>query len=159
MREIKISCPRCRQHIACDESWSGQPITCPTCQGPLTIPYAVPPVPDPDPTPDASVAVSFRSWTANAGWIAGYAVSVLSTGALLGLFLARGLSPVMAGDASGASRPGDATPIPSAKTDIAPRASRPPGDRPFTIQAPSQPKVQKPDHPATGRIASHEFNC
>ena len=45
MADLKFSCPRCGQHIACDEAWSGQQIPCPACQGNLVVPQAQRPVP------------------------------------------------------------------------------------------------------------------
>lgn len=38
MNEIKFSCPQCGQHIACDETYSGQQIACPNCQQALVVP-------------------------------------------------------------------------------------------------------------------------
>jgi len=38
MSEFKISCPSCDQHIACNESYYGVQINCPTCGAPMTVP-------------------------------------------------------------------------------------------------------------------------
>jgi len=38
MSEFKIACPGCDQHIACDESYSGRHINCPTCARPILVP-------------------------------------------------------------------------------------------------------------------------
>lgn len=38
MAEIKLSCPHCGQHLKCDESWLGQVIPCPACQGTFPAP-------------------------------------------------------------------------------------------------------------------------
>ena len=38
MPEIEIICPNCEQHIACDESYRGTQINCPTCQIEIRIP-------------------------------------------------------------------------------------------------------------------------
>ncbi len=38
MNDIKISCSGCGQHIACDDTWAGRQIACPTCQQPMVIP-------------------------------------------------------------------------------------------------------------------------
>lgn len=45
MAEIKISCPRCRQRIQCDEGYRGTQINCPKCNQPLLIPAAEQPAP------------------------------------------------------------------------------------------------------------------
>jgi hypothetical protein len=64
MADIKFSCPRCSQHISCDELWGGHQIQCPSCQGELTVPVvpkaaAPQPVaqqaPAPIPTPSSLV--------------------------------------------------------------------------------------------------------
>lgn len=38
MSEFKISCPNCAQHIACDESYYGVQINCPTCGALIQMP-------------------------------------------------------------------------------------------------------------------------
>jgi hypothetical protein len=38
MAEVKFACPRCAQHITCDELWCGHQIQCPNCQNELTVP-------------------------------------------------------------------------------------------------------------------------
>jgi hypothetical protein len=38
MAELKFSCSKCGQLIACDELWIGHQINCPTCQTELTVP-------------------------------------------------------------------------------------------------------------------------
>lgn len=38
MSEFKIACPNCQQHIACDESYAGLQISCPTCGAPMKLP-------------------------------------------------------------------------------------------------------------------------
>jgi TM2 domain-containing membrane protein YozV len=38
MSEFKVSCPKCDQHIACDESHRGAQFPCPTCGTTITIP-------------------------------------------------------------------------------------------------------------------------
>jgi len=40
MPEIKIRCPKCGQHILCDESHRGTQIGCPSCKQKLSIPVA-----------------------------------------------------------------------------------------------------------------------
>lgn len=42
MSETRISCPNCAQHIAIDDAWSGQTVTCPSCQQPFTVPQLIP---------------------------------------------------------------------------------------------------------------------
>ncbi len=37
MKEFKLSCPRCQQHIAVTEEWLGHRVTCPTCQAAFKI--------------------------------------------------------------------------------------------------------------------------
>jgi len=44
MSEFKIACPNCDQHIACDESYSGRQIGCPTCGRPIMVPVFASPV-------------------------------------------------------------------------------------------------------------------
>ena len=41
MSELKFSCPKCGQHMQCDEQYSGREIQCPDCN--LLI--RIPPVP------------------------------------------------------------------------------------------------------------------
>jgi hypothetical protein len=41
MAEFKFSCPQCKQHLQCDEQFSGREIQCPACQ----ILIRIPPVP------------------------------------------------------------------------------------------------------------------
>ena len=55
MNDIKIACPGCGQHIACDDTWAGRQIACPTCQQPLVIPPASA-TPAPRPVPPAGSA-------------------------------------------------------------------------------------------------------
>ena len=38
MAELQFTCPHCGQNIACDDSWCGQQIECPSCKQPLTLP-------------------------------------------------------------------------------------------------------------------------
>jgi hypothetical protein len=38
MSDITFSCPSCSQHIACDETYQGDELRCPTCSEPLTVP-------------------------------------------------------------------------------------------------------------------------
>jgi TM2 domain-containing membrane protein YozV len=38
MSDFKLSCPRCSQHIAYDESYFGVQINCPVCSAPITVP-------------------------------------------------------------------------------------------------------------------------
>src|ERR1039458_275816 len=38
MREFKLSCPHCEQHLQCDEQASGREIQCPNCQHLIRIP-------------------------------------------------------------------------------------------------------------------------
>ncbi|MGO8701748.1 MAG: hypothetical protein ACLQVY_29035 [Limisphaerales bacterium] len=40
MNEFKFECIHCGQHLKCDEQFSGQQITCPTCQGLVVVPTA-----------------------------------------------------------------------------------------------------------------------
>lgn len=42
MSEFKFACPRCDQHIACDESYYGVQINCPACSAPITVPVPSP---------------------------------------------------------------------------------------------------------------------
>ena len=41
MNEFKFSCPKCQQHLQCDEQFSGREIQCPGCN----ILLRIPPVP------------------------------------------------------------------------------------------------------------------
>jgi hypothetical protein len=41
MSEFKFSCPKCHQHLQCDEQFSGREIQCPGCH----ILLRIPPVP------------------------------------------------------------------------------------------------------------------
>ncbi|HUA67200.1 MAG TPA: hypothetical protein VMA13_01515 [Candidatus Saccharimonadales bacterium] len=38
MSEFKFSCPHCRQHLQCDEQFSGREILCPSCHHLIHIP-------------------------------------------------------------------------------------------------------------------------
>ncbi len=38
MSEIKIACPHCLQHIACDDAYCGERINCPGCERELFVP-------------------------------------------------------------------------------------------------------------------------
>lgn len=38
MPEFKFTCPQCQQHIQCDVSYVGSPITCPTCKQAIIVP-------------------------------------------------------------------------------------------------------------------------
>jgi hypothetical protein len=38
MSEFKFSCPRCQQHLQCDEQLSGTQIQCPNCNHLIRIP-------------------------------------------------------------------------------------------------------------------------
>src|SRR5260221_508417 len=38
MSEIKLACPHCRQHIACDENYADLQIACPACRRPMIVP-------------------------------------------------------------------------------------------------------------------------
>jgi hypothetical protein len=38
MADFKFPCPDCGQRIACDDSWSGHKVQCPSCQGELVVP-------------------------------------------------------------------------------------------------------------------------
>jgi DNA-directed RNA polymerase subunit RPC12/RpoP len=38
MSEFKFSCPRCEQHLQCDERLSGKQIQCPACNHLIVIP-------------------------------------------------------------------------------------------------------------------------
>ena len=41
MSEYKFECPHCRQHMLCDEQFSGRQVKCPSCNHLINIP-AVP---------------------------------------------------------------------------------------------------------------------
>ena len=41
MSELKLACPSCGQHIACDSAYSGAEIDCPTCAAKMTVPAAL----------------------------------------------------------------------------------------------------------------------
>lgn len=41
MAQITFVCPKCSQHVQCDRFWAGAQITCPSCEGIVTVP--VPP--------------------------------------------------------------------------------------------------------------------
>jgi DNA-directed RNA polymerase subunit RPC12/RpoP len=47
--DITFSCPSCGQHIACDESYAGDGVQCPTCKADMVVPGKVPAVPPPLP--------------------------------------------------------------------------------------------------------------
>jgi hypothetical protein len=38
MSEFKFACPKCEQHLQCDEQFSGREIQCPSCHVLLHIP-------------------------------------------------------------------------------------------------------------------------
>lgn len=38
MSQFKFSCPRCEQHLQCDEQFSGREIQCPSCHHLIRIP-------------------------------------------------------------------------------------------------------------------------
>ncbi len=54
--DITFSCPSCAQHIACDESYRGHQVQCPTCQTDITVPGGSPVVPPPLPPVHSSPA-------------------------------------------------------------------------------------------------------
>jgi hypothetical protein len=45
MSEFKFSCPKCSQHLSCDEGYAGQQISCPSCQSAIVVPRPVRPPP------------------------------------------------------------------------------------------------------------------
>ena len=53
MSDLKLSCPKCRQHIVLDDSHHGIQVACPTCNHPLVIPRADPPSAPSNPPEDA----------------------------------------------------------------------------------------------------------
>ena len=69
MAEFTFSCPQCGQHIACDTSYSGTEIDCPSCQRPIMVPQsahsAAAPVavPQPPPPPPAPSSLATRQST------------------------------------------------------------------------------------------------
>src|SRR5947207_12188680 len=40
MSEFKFSCPHCKQHLECDERFSGKQIQCPACNHLVTVPVS-----------------------------------------------------------------------------------------------------------------------
>jgi DNA-directed RNA polymerase subunit RPC12/RpoP len=38
MNEMKFSCPKCQQHLQCDEQFAGREIQCPSCHHLIRIP-------------------------------------------------------------------------------------------------------------------------
>ena len=38
MSEFKFSCPRCQQHLKCEEQFSGRQIQCPSCNALIRVP-------------------------------------------------------------------------------------------------------------------------
>jgi DNA-directed RNA polymerase subunit RPC12/RpoP len=38
MSEFKFNCPRCQQHLQCEEAFSGRQIQCPACKFLIRIP-------------------------------------------------------------------------------------------------------------------------
>ena len=40
MSEFKFSCPKCDQHLQCDERLGGRQIQCPACQHLISIPLS-----------------------------------------------------------------------------------------------------------------------
>ncbi len=78
MAEFKFSCPQCNQRIACDVSYSGMQINCPSCQKLIVVPEApgsaAPPsasvsprpayeAPPPPPPPVSAASLSTRQST------------------------------------------------------------------------------------------------
>jgi uncharacterized membrane protein len=57
MKEFKLSCPRCQQHIAVTEEWLGHRVTCPTCQATFKI-QAPAPAPASYPLPPAGLTLA-----------------------------------------------------------------------------------------------------
>jgi hypothetical protein len=53
MSDIRFACPFCTQHIACDRSYSGNPIDCPSCGARITVPKAIEVVSERTPIPVA----------------------------------------------------------------------------------------------------------
>ena len=47
MSDFKFSCPHCDQHIACDQSYYGVQINCPTCSASIKVPMGYKPAPSP----------------------------------------------------------------------------------------------------------------
>jgi DNA-directed RNA polymerase subunit RPC12/RpoP len=43
VRDVTFSCPSCSQHIACDESYRGHQVQCPTCNAEILVPSSSPP--------------------------------------------------------------------------------------------------------------------
>jgi hypothetical protein len=41
MSDVRFACPFCSQHIACDRSYSGAPIDCPSCGARITVPREI----------------------------------------------------------------------------------------------------------------------
>jgi len=56
MSDINFACPSCSQHIACDESYRGHHVQCPTCQTDIAVPGGGPAVPPPLPPIHSSSA-------------------------------------------------------------------------------------------------------
>ena len=69
MAEFTFSCPQCGQHIACDTSYSGSEIDCPSCQKSIIVPQAAhsaaapPAMPPPPPPPQAPPGLATRHST------------------------------------------------------------------------------------------------
>lgn len=60
MSAYKFACPKCQQHIECDEQYAGLSINCPACQNELVVPSR-PPAPTPavtSPSPPPSAPAS-----------------------------------------------------------------------------------------------------
>jgi len=53
MSDIKFGCPNCGQHIACDESYLGDLVTCPTCKSSVKASAPRHSSPTPPPLPQA----------------------------------------------------------------------------------------------------------
>lgn len=69
MSDIRFACPFCTQHIACDRSYSGNPIDCPSCGARITVPRSIEIVSDRTPIPVALPAPRERDlglWTEDA---------------------------------------------------------------------------------------------
>jgi DNA-directed RNA polymerase subunit RPC12/RpoP len=41
MSDVRFACPYCGQHIACDRSYSGNAIDCPSCGARITVPQVI----------------------------------------------------------------------------------------------------------------------
>src|SRR5450759_2255240 len=61
MSDINFSCPSCTQHIACDDSYRGARVNCPTCGSGVVVP----PMSGPPPRPAAAPPVIGTAGTAS----------------------------------------------------------------------------------------------